>query len=236
MDNYARQFPAVRDGDLMISADYGVAYQSDMAAGRVAYGDDYFAKVSAYEDTEIARAVNHGRVAMLARHLKPHTWVLDYGAGTGAFVRAAVAARFHANGFEVMPKAANRLRDDFLYASDPSGFDAVTAWDVIEHIDEPAKLLRAVREGCFLFVSLPILDDLANVRRSKHFRPGEHLYYFTAAGFVGWMALYGYHLLEQSAHETEAGREGIGAFAFRRQVRAALLDKGVSAKALESAH
>lgn len=42
--------------------------------------------------------------------------------------------------------------------------------------------------------------------------------YWTAQGFIDWMALYGYRLIEQSAHETDAGRESIGAFAFCRDL------------------
>ncbi len=37
-------------------------------------------------------------------------------------------------------------------------------------------------------------------------------------GFTDYMALYGLRLLEVSAHETDAGRESIGAFAFRKDL------------------
>ncbi len=35
-------------------------------------------------------------------------------------------------------------------------------------------------------------------------------------GFIAWAALYGFHLIERSTHEIDAGRESIGAFAFSR--------------------
>jgi hypothetical protein len=63
-----------------------------------------------------------------------------------------------------------------------------------------------------------VLEDLSKVRASKHFKPGEHFYHFTVRGFVDWMTLYGFRLIEQSNHEIEAGRDSIGAFAFCRDL------------------
>ena len=218
MDRLIRRFDFVRDGDLRICEARGIAYQPDPKAGRVSYGADYFAKVCAYEDTEIARAVNVGRVAMLARHLPAGAAVLDIGAGSGAFMRAAIAAGFSAKGFEVMPEAVEKLNSAELYADDQSAFDAVTLWDTLEHMEDPELGLNKVRKGAHLFASIPVFDDLHGIRESKHYRPGEHLTYWSAQGFIDWMALWGYRLLEQSAHETEAGRESIGAFAFCRDL------------------
>lgn len=195
----------------------GIAWQADMSRDRVPYDDAYMQKVAAYEDTQIARAVNHGRVAMISRHLKRHAWVLDYGAGTGAFVRAANAVGFYAYGYDVMPQAARSLRNAGVYAEPARHFDALTAWDSIEHMEAPEMMLKAVRPGAMLFLSLPVFEDLTAVRASKHYRPGEHLYYFTADGLERWLRGYGFLLMETSSHETDAGRESIGAFAFRRE-------------------
>ena len=223
MDRFIKSFPAVRDGDLMLCEAEGVAYQADMRAGRVQYDADYMAKVQAYEGTAIAKAVNAGRCALLSRHIKAGTWLLDYGAGSGAFVRDAAAAGFKAFGYDVIMLAKKRLFEAGHYADDPAGFDAVTLWDTIEHMEVPGDLLRQIPRGAKLFVSLPVFDDLRNIRASRHYRPGEHLYYWTAAGFIGWMELYGFRLLEQSSHEVDAGRESIGAFAFCRDVKQQLM-------------
>ena len=210
MDSLIAHYPCVQDRDLMLC--HGVAYQSGMQAG--VYDSAYLAKIESYDET-IAAAVNRGRCAFLSRHHLGHgATVLDIGAGDGSFVRAARNWDFDAKGYEIIPEAARRLQAAGLYASDPSQFKAVTLWDVIEHLQEPETLLRRVRRH--LFVSLPIFEDLAKVRQSKHYRPGEHLYYWTADGFVEWMASIGFCALESSSHETDAGREGIGAFAFHR--------------------
>jgi len=215
VDSLIAQFPATIDGDLALCLGHGVAYQRDMAYRSVSYDAAYLAKVDAYEDTPIALAVNAGRCALLQRHLPAEASVLDIGAGSGAFVRAACAAGFAAKGYEVIAAAAVRLRVAGLYADcEPVRFDAVTAWDVVEHLEDPGALLATVPQ--FLFASLPVFASLPRIGESRHYRPGEHLFYFTSAGFIAWAAGHGFRLLEQSAHEIEAGRDSIGAFAFRR--------------------
>lgn len=213
MDSLIRRFDAVKDGDLMLCEHRGIAYQADMSQ-RVDYGADYLAKCEGYADTPIAKAVNAGRVAMLARHLPEGASVLDIGAASGAFLREANAWGFAGKGCDVIPQVIERLQQDGLYAEDPSGFDAVTMWDVIEHIDCPELRFKPMHKGAFLFASVPIFASLRQIRQSRHYRPGEHLYYFTRDGFVAWMYERGFRLLEESTHETDAGRDSIGAFAF----------------------
>lgn len=219
VDSLIAHFPATPDHDLMLCETHGIAYQRDMNAGRVAYDADYLAKVDAYEDTKIAKAVNAGRCALLSRHVKKGATVLDVGAGSGAFVRAARAVGFAAYGFEVIPEGVRRLRAAGVFQDDPAGFHAVTFWDSLEHMEDPEAWLRKLGKGPKVFASLPVFRDLRSIRTSKHYRPGEHLHYFTSGGFIDWMALYGFKFLEQSTHETEAGRQGIGAFAFWRVAR-----------------
>jgi len=218
MDRLIKRFDATVDDDLMRCDQRGVAYQANMRAGRVKYDSSYLARVEAYEGGAIAQAVNAGRCALLARHLERRANVLDIGAGSGAFVRAARAQGFEAMGFEVIPEAAVALRLAGLYSEEYTGADALTLWDSLEHMEDPENYLKRVRKGAHVFVSLPIFADLGRIRESRHYRPGEHLFYFTHQGFVDYMALYGFRLLEASAHETDAGRENIGAFAFCRDL------------------
>jgi len=218
VDALIQRFHLVADNDLMLVEHRGIAYQRDMTKGRVEYGDAYMIKVEAYAGNDIERAVLAGRCAMLGRHLQPGAKVLDFGAGTGSFVRAAAAAGYAAKGFEVIKKAADTLKDQKLYADAPQDFDAVTLWDTLEHIENPHLLFNSIQKGAHVFVSLPVFDDLGSIRASRHYRPGEHLYYWTAQGFIDWMSLYNFRLIERSDHETEAGRDKIGAFAFARDL------------------
>ncbi len=204
------------DGDLRLCLPAGVAYQADMRAGRVEYGEDYFQKVCAYEGSEIARAVNVGRCQLLERHLAPGARVLDWGAGSGAFMRVARTVGFEVHGFDVIEETERWLRAVGWYSCNPVLFDALTVWDVLEHLENPAELLAQVHPWGKVFVSIPVFTDLRRIRASRHYRPGEHLYYWTADGFVQWMVGQGFRLLETSDHEVRAGRDSIAAFAFRR--------------------
>jgi len=224
MDRLIRRYDSEEDGDLVLCEKHGVAYQREMKSGRVRYDDQYFAKVSAYEGSEIAKAVNAGRCAMIARHLPSQIsttkWssVLDVGAGTGAFIRALIAAGYQAKGYDVITRAKAALQAAGLYSDTVYGCEAMTMWDTIEHLEEPERILKVVPKDGLLFVSVPIFADLSRIRESKHYRPGEHLYYWTRDGFIEWAALHGFRLLEESGHEVEAGREDIAAFAFRRDL------------------
>src|SRR6185369_7281051 len=115
MDRLIKRFDATPDADLMRCDARGVAYQANMRADRVSYDSAYLAKVEAYEGSDIARAVNTGRCDLLSRHLGAAK-VLDVGAGSGAFVRAALARGFEAMGFEVIPEAAVALQVAGLYS------------------------------------------------------------------------------------------------------------------------
>lgn len=218
MDRLLKRFDAVQDADLMLCEKRGFAYQRNMAAGRVEYDADYFKKVEAYDGTPIAKAVNAGRCELVARHLEAPAAVLDWGAGSGAFLRDAAAAGYSVKGYDLNLQALQRLTDRGLLSKDPYLFDAVTLWDTIEHMEQPEAVLKSIRKGAHLFASVPVFEDLRKIRESKHYRPGEHLYYWTAKGFADWLGLYGFRLLEQSDHETIAGRDSIGAFAFRRDL------------------
>lgn len=215
MDPLIRRFDAELDGDLNICPTQGIAYQRDMRRGRVAYDDAYFVKCAAYEDTDIARQVVASRVALVNRHIGADHTLMDIGAGSGAFVRA----RFATWGCDINPATVAQLQADGRWCDDLRGFTAFCLWDVIEHIEDPdAHLFRQMPDGAWLFCSLPIFGSIAKIRESKHYRPGEHLYYFSERGFVNWMAEYRWRLVESSDAEMQAGREDIGQFAFRRDL------------------
>lgn len=218
MDSLIKHFDAVEDADLMLCLARGLAYQKDPSAGRVQYDEAYYEKVWSYERTDIARAVNIGRCELIGRHIKKAASILDIGSGSGAFLRAALNANFQACGFEVMPEAVDRLRAIGRYEERPGRFDAVTFWDSIEHMEDPEIIFRKIMKGAHVFASIPVFRDLTRIRESKHYRPGEHLYYWTPAGFIAWMGAHGFRFLEESDHEVRAGREQIGAFAFAKDL------------------
>ena len=217
MDSIIRRYEARADADLILAEHHGVAYQRDMSERSTNYGNEYLVKVQAYEGTHIANAVNAGRVAFMLKHLAPGSAVLDYGAGTGDFMRAA-SADFRMSGFEIIPAMREKLIAEKKYAETARGFQAVTFWDVLEHLETPAIALRRVERDALVFCSLPCFVDLNEIRKSRHYRPGEHLYYWTVEGFIEWMDRRGFRILETSRHEMMAGRDSVVAFAFKKDV------------------
>jgi SAM-dependent methyltransferase len=93
--------------------------------------------------------------------------LLDVGCGPGWTLERFSRAGFTARGVEASPAAAARARERGLTVevldleSDPlpAGFDLLTAFEVLEHVRDPLRLLRsmagALAPGGRLLISLP---------------------------------------------------------------------------------
>ena len=209
MDEIIAKFDAVQDDDLMICDQEGIAYQKDMSK-QVEYDEDYFTKYLRYEGTPISSKINRGRIALVDKFHKG--FCLDVGIGSGEFVKK----RFMTMGYDINPSAIEWLKMQGCYSEDFEKFKAFTFWDVIEHVRTPSEYFKRIPVGAHLFTSMPIMRDIRKVRESKHYRPDEHYYYFTFGGFIIWMAAHGFILEEAQNFETEAGRDSIESFAFRK--------------------
>lgn len=175
------------------------------------YDAAYFDKYREYAETEMGRAITAARVALVRRHAPDARTVVDVGIGCGAFVEAA-----DCYGYDVNPAGQEWLitRGSWLNPYH-NPVDAVTMWDVLEHIEEPERLLETVRE--WVFVSLPIVPgDGPPPLDWRHLRRDEHCLYFTRDGLIAFMAEHGFRCVEHGTPESLLGREDIGTFAFRR--------------------
>lgn len=210
MDRFMSRI-AKDDGDLLLLLEHGMAYQKDHAQ-LVAYDEAYRAKCEGYEGSEIAQRINAGRIAIVQRHYGDGM-VLDVGVGSGEFIKN----RPNTVGYDVNPAAMDWLKSVGKWVSSPDMWPAYTFFDVLEHVPTPESYFAGMKSGAYLFTSLPIFRDLMKIRASKHYRPGEHLYYFSEDGFVRWMAWHGFTLLETDDFETRAGRESILSFAFQKR-------------------
>lgn len=177
------------------------------------YDREYFERFSRQADTPIGRALMRARCEFVERYYGGP--LIDVGIGSGAFIEARNARGRVTYGYDVNPAGIQWLEDRRLFV-DPYliPFDAMTLWDVIEHIPDFRSLLRNVRK--WLFISTPIFRSANHILRSKHFRRDEHFWYFTRRGLIGVMRTIGFDLIASSRFETRIGREDIGSFVFRR--------------------
>lgn len=176
------------------------------------YDDSYFHKYQLMADTPMGYALTKSRVALVERH-HGDGMVLDVGIGAGQFVEA----RPQTWGYDVNPvgvqwlKLRGRWAD--LYTAD--AFPALTFWDSLEHIDKPELAVAKARQ--WVFVSIPIFAGGDAIMASHHYRPNEHIWYFTHDGLLQWFAEQGFTCVESNTIESELGRSGIGSYAFKRK-------------------
>lgn len=182
--------------------------------GDAPYDEEYFARYDAQAKTPIGRALMAARVDLVKRIHRGE--LVDIGIGSGAFIEAARAAKIPAYGYDVNPAGHRWLMERGLWIEPYlTPVDAISCWDVLEHIPNFAPLLRQVRR--YVFVSIPIFRNVEHVLKSKHFRPDEHCWYFTASGLEYVFLEHGFKLIEANTMETDLGREDIGTFVFMRR-------------------
>ena len=176
--------------------------QPSPAAIAATYGDNYFHNpdpvAQGYSDY-VGDAANHRatfrrRLRYLPRQRRKR--LLDIGAAAGFFVAEAGAAGWEAVGIELNATMAAHARD-VLGANVRTGtfeaaefghdaFDAVTLWEVIEHLPDPRGTLRDIHEiltpGGFIALSTPdagsLVARLAGRRWLGWRKVPEHLYFF----------------------------------------------------------
>jgi len=172
------------------------------------YSGPYFEKYQALDASEMGAALTRARVAMVQRHTE--LLPVDIGIGGGRFVQESGG-----HGYDVNPEAISWLCGSGLYFDIYANHaEVLTCWDSLEHVPDPEQLVA--RAGEWVFVSMPIYLGQFDCLRSKHFKPGEHIWYFTLQGLIGWFARQGFGCVEINEAESELGREGISSFAFRR--------------------
>jgi hypothetical protein len=173
------------------------------------YNHEYFVRYQQMSNTAMGYALTQARIHLVARHYQGQ--VLDVGIGAGQFVNE----RTDTLGFDINPVSIDWLKQQDkwsnLYDSD---YPALTFWDSLEHIDEPA--IAVARATQWVFVSIPIFTGAEHVLASKHYRKDEHIWYWTHDGFIRWFVEQGFTCVEHNRIESDLGREEIDSYAFKR--------------------
>lgn len=190
---------------LLWSEELGIGYHPRKPMD---YEGPYFEKYQVLDASPMGEQLTKARVDMVARHMQPSE-VLDIGIGGGRFVTDAGCY-----GFDVNQQANAWLRSKGKFRDANFGWVSMTFWDSLEHIPDPESVVAKIKS--FAFVSMPIYYSQMHCLESKHYKPGEHIWYFTQNGLIAWFARQGFGCVEINEKESEIGREGITSFAFRR--------------------
>lgn len=176
----------------------------------MSYEHDYWEKYLVMDDTPLGDSLTKARKELVDWYYSGA--VVDVGIGGGKFVTAMGAEGF---GYDVNKDAINWLVENNRFCDPYSGdVDCITCWDSLEHIPDPKALINKVKR--WVFVSLPTFENPNTIIKSKHYRPGEHIWYWSDLGIIKWFKELGFINVEKNSMETELGREAISTYVFRR--------------------
>ena len=183
-------------------------FSSDIPPDLTMYDKSYCVKYQRYERSGINEKLQKGRHATVA-DLVSGGRLLDFGCGSGAFLQYANSNGFSAEGFDINPHSGfTDLGVLFLH------YDAITFWDVLEHLKDPLTVLTGL-QASYIFTCTPNAAGLSteDLLKWHHYYPGEHAHYFNPKSLEVLFNAAGYavritHFLE-SRLRTNAGRHGI---------------------------
>ena len=154
-----------------------------------------------YEDDPTNLAAARARRRWVERSVSSGR-LLDIGCGCGHFLAVLNSRRWSAQGIDISPLAVRRARQRFNvrcearpFAELPDSwrgcFDAVTMWDVIEHVPDPFAALSCaasmLRPGGSLFLSTPDISAIAARMLGKRWHyidPMQHLCLFSRDSLI----------------------------------------------------
>lgn len=135
--------------------------------------------------------------------------VLDYGSGVGWF-RAWRPPGVEVHSYDVGPMPQTGLGLQM--------YDVTCFWDVLEHIPDFSEVEPVLALSRCVVCSLPIVQSKgsAELGEWKHFKPGEHVHYFTRATLKALFSKYGFDLLKAGQPECPP-RVDIWSFIFTKR-------------------
>ena len=192
------------DGSLVVKCEgCGLVRQATRPVATAAlYDSDYYATenpkggyANYFLDSAVNRRTFRERIRAIEQRYGRKGRLLDVGCALGDFLLEAKEAGWDVEGVEISSYAAQRARERGLRVSagrledlalPEASFDVITLYDSIEHVIDPIATLIAVRRllvpGGIVHIVTPNVGGLqARLlgRAWYHFKPGEHLFYFS---------------------------------------------------------
>ncbi len=164
---------------------------------------DYYLENKESEGKILERRIN------FIKKYKSRGNLLDVGCSIGTFLAIAKKHGFDTYGIDINKSAVEYAKNLGLNAEvkDLSSFkdetfEVIILNDVLEHVENPIKMLkdikRIMKEDGILEISTPNVDSiLAKIsgRRWLHIKPNEHLYYFSPETLTKILELSGFKLI-----------------------------------------
>ena len=140
--------------------------------------------------------------------------IYDIGCGFGHFLLTGKQLGYDVSGVEMSRVNASYVRDtlgiridegDFLAKKEGTGYDILTLWDVLEHVDAADRLIEKasamVRPGGYLFIQVPALDSfLASVLKHNWWAVGlDHVNYFSRRTVRLLLNRYGFEVVKTAS-------------------------------------
>jgi 2-polyprenyl-3-methyl-5-hydroxy-6-metoxy-1,4-benzoquinol methylase len=192
-----------------IKAMYQTAYWSSDAAKEFGY-TDYL------NDRELYLATYRLRREVITKRKPAPGRVLDVGSAAGYFLATMKEIGWECHGIELSEFMAAKSREAFglehvrpgsiLDADYPPGhFDAITFWDVVEHLEDPLPHLERARsllkdDGLLVIETQNVESAFARLMGAKwqHYKMAEHLNHFAPGTVAKLLERAGFEILENS--------------------------------------
>jgi len=132
--------------------------------------------------------------------------VLDYGSGVGWF-RAFRPFGVVVDTYDIGVAPQTGINKE--------NYDLITLWDVLEHIMETGVIKLYLEKAKWAAVTVPILPPGKYLHEWKHYKPGEHVRYYTEETLFGFFGSCGFKLVKSEQVECPP-REDIVSALFKR--------------------
>ncbi|OGS37402.1 MAG: hypothetical protein A2506_08440 [Elusimicrobia bacterium RIFOXYD12_FULL_66_9] len=171
--------------------------------------------VSVSETTDPMSFEYDEALALLRRELGSGARLLDVGCGSGGFLHRARAAGFSVSGLDFNSARANALKSrgfevfhgglpEFARGAQPASFDAITIFQVVEHLDDPLAWLGSAKSllkpGGLLVVGVPnrgrTFDPFKDPSIADVDMPPHHLTRWSAAALANLLARGSFTVIE----------------------------------------
>jgi len=147
--------------------------------------------------------------------------LLDVGCGAGFFMRHAQSRGWNAHGIDILPEYIDYARETLKlqqihcatlekHSFAPQYFDAVTLWDLIEHLPHPLDSLKHIHQilkpGGLLTIWTPNTQNGVLLKEQwTGYWPRQHLYFFSRSTLENLLEQAGFRITYCTTTKTKKG-------------------------------